>query len=65
MAVRHRLLPRGEDTLVTLGEHPLRRPGGLLHNGVVDALARVRHRAMLARLADVVARFPRHAARAA
>ncbi|MFI1399959.1 SRPBCC family protein [Streptomyces sp. NPDC020681] len=46
--------PWGPDTLVIVDEHPLRGPGGLLHNSLVDALIQVRHRSMLSRLADVV-----------
>ncbi|MET7860084.1 SRPBCC family protein [Streptomyces sp. NPDC005318] len=46
--------PWGEDSLVIIDEHPLRGPGGLLHNSLVDALFQVRHRTMLSRLADVV-----------
>ncbi|WP_461029899.1 SRPBCC family protein [Streptomyces sparsus] len=51
--------PWGEETLVILDEHPLRGPGGLLHNTAVDALAQLRHRTMLARLAEVVERSAR------
>jgi hypothetical protein len=46
--------PWGPDTLVIVDEHPLRGPGGLLHNSLVDALIQVRHRSMLSRLAGVV-----------
>lgn len=46
--------PWGDETLVVVDEHPLRGPGGLLHNTVLDALLQLRHRAMLRRLADVV-----------
>ncbi|MET9557256.1 SRPBCC family protein [Streptomyces sp. NPDC006645] len=46
--------PWGENSLVIVDEHPLRGPGGLLHNGVVDALIQLRHRSMLARLAEAV-----------
>jgi uncharacterized protein YndB with AHSA1/START domain len=46
--------PWGDETLVVVDEHPLRGPGGLLHNTVIDALLQVRHRAMLRRLADVI-----------
>ncbi|MFI8306352.1 SRPBCC family protein [Streptomyces sp. NPDC085927] len=51
--------PWGENTLVTIDEHPLRGPGGTLHNTVVDALIQLRHRNMLARLADTVERTPK------
>ncbi|MEU0274379.1 SRPBCC family protein [Streptomyces sp. NPDC006307] len=50
------LRPWGDETLVVLDEHPLRGPGGLLHNTVLDALLQLRHRAMLGRLADLVER---------
>ncbi|MWA09393.1 SRPBCC family protein [Streptomyces sp. BA2] len=46
--------PWGEYALVIVDEHPLDGPGGALHNAAVDALIQLRHRAMLARLADVV-----------
>ncbi|WP_328694921.1 SRPBCC family protein [Streptomyces sp. NBC_00342] len=46
--------PWGENTLVTIDEHPLRGPAGKLHNTAVDALIQLRHRSMLARLADTV-----------
>ncbi|MFD5800121.1 MULTISPECIES: SRPBCC family protein [unclassified Streptomyces] len=45
------LRPWGEQCLVIVDEHPLRGPGGILHNTGVEALIQVRHRAMLARLA--------------
>jgi uncharacterized protein YndB with AHSA1/START domain len=48
--------PWGDETLVVVDEHPLRGPGGLLHNTLIDALLQLRHRAMLRRLADVVER---------
>lgn len=51
--------PWGDNALVVVDEHPLRGPGGLLHNTVVDALIQVRHRSMLARLAGVVEGSPR------
>jgi uncharacterized protein YndB with AHSA1/START domain len=50
------LRPWGRETLVVLDEHPLRGPGGAVHNAAVDALAQLRHRCMLGRLADVVER---------
>ncbi|WP_326667660.1 SRPBCC family protein [Streptomyces sp. NBC_01257] len=46
--------PWGENALVTIDEHPLRGPAGKLHNTAVDALIQLRHRSMLARLADTV-----------
>ncbi|MEE1757475.1 SRPBCC family protein [Streptomyces sp. SP18CS02] len=46
--------PWGEETLVIVDEHPLRGPGGALHNAAFEALLQLRHRAMLARLAAVV-----------
>lgn len=53
--------PWGENALVIIDEHPLRGPGGRLHNTAVDALIQLRHRSMLARLADVVENVPGHA----
>ncbi|MEU1694543.1 SRPBCC family protein [Streptomyces hirsutus] len=50
--------PWGENALVTIDEHPLRGPAGKLHNTVVDALIQLRHRSMLARLADAVEETP-------
>ncbi|MFD3920015.1 SRPBCC family protein [Streptomyces sp. NPDC058595] len=50
--------PWGENALVIIDEHPLRGPGGLLHNTAVDTLIQLRHRTMLARLADVVEHSP-------
>ncbi|WP_328885365.1 SRPBCC family protein [Streptomyces sp. NBC_00316] len=41
-------------TLVILDEHPLQGLGGMLHNTVLDAVLQVRHRTMLARLAQVI-----------
>lgn len=55
------LRPWGDDTLVILDEHPLRGPGGTLHNAAVDTLIQLRHRTMLSRLADVVESMPAHA----
>jgi uncharacterized protein YndB with AHSA1/START domain len=46
--------PWGDEALVKVDEHPLRGIGGTLHNPVVDALIQLRHRSMLARLANVV-----------
>ncbi|NEB36201.1 SRPBCC family protein [Streptomyces sp. SID14515] len=46
--------PWGDGTLVTVDEHPLRGPGGTLHNTLVDAVIQIRHRTMLARLARLV-----------
>ncbi|MER5766166.1 SRPBCC family protein [Streptomyces sp. NPDC001985] len=51
--------PWGEHTLVVVDEHPLRGPGGHLHNAAFDALLQLRHRRMLGRLAEVVERSPR------
>ncbi|MET9875734.1 SRPBCC family protein [Actinacidiphila glaucinigra] len=48
------LRPWGQDTLVIVDEHPLRGPGGLLHNAALDALLQLRHRSMLGRLAEAV-----------
>ncbi|WP_455354790.1 SRPBCC family protein [Streptomyces sp. SYSU K217416] len=50
--------PWGPDTLVTVDEHPLQGPGGVLHNAAVDALLQLRHRSMLGRLAHVVEKAP-------
>ncbi|MFF3263645.1 SRPBCC family protein [Streptomyces sp. NPDC002932] len=50
--------PWGENALVTIDEHPLRGPAGKLHNTAVDALIQLRHRSMLARLADTVETAP-------
>jgi hypothetical protein len=47
------LRPWGEQCLVIVDEHPLRGPGGFVHNVGVEALIQVRHRAMLARLAKL------------
>ncbi|MCX4446321.1 SRPBCC family protein [Streptomyces sp. NPDC087866] len=49
----------GDDALVTLDEHPLRGPAGKLHNTVVDALIQLRHRSVLARLAQTVETSPK------
>ena len=46
--------PWGADTLVILDEHPLRGPGGALHNVALDVLIQLRHRSMLGRLANLV-----------
>ncbi|MBV2354066.1 SRPBCC family protein [Streptomyces sp. J2-1] len=43
----------GEHSLVIVDEHPLRGAGGALHNVGFEALIQLRHRAMLARLAEV------------
>lgn len=48
------LRPWAEDTLVIVDEHPLRGPGGMLHNSLLDAFLQVRHRSMLSRLAQQV-----------
>ncbi|WP_217139756.1 SRPBCC family protein [Streptomyces sp. AC627_RSS907] len=47
------LRPWGEQCLLIVDEHPLRGPGGLLHNVGLEAFLQVRHRAMLARLAEL------------
>lgn len=46
--------PWGDRTLVLLDEHPLQGLGGILHNVALDAVLQIRHRAMLARLAEAV-----------
>lgn len=46
--------PWGDGTLVILDEHPLRGPGGALHNTLLDAAIQLRHRRMLKRLAKLV-----------
>ncbi|CAM5237152.1 Polyketide cyclase OS=Streptomyces fumanus OX=67302 GN=GCM10018772_18770 PE=4 SV=1 [Streptomyces fumanus] len=56
------LRPWGRDTLVLVDEHPLRGPGGLVHNTGVDLLIHLRHRAMLARLAKLCESEAGHAA---
>ncbi|MFC8228385.1 SRPBCC family protein [Streptomyces sp. NPDC057287] len=57
--------PWGEDALVTIDEHPLRGPAGKLHNTVADTLIQLRHRSMLARLADTVEKPPKNGHRTA
>jgi hypothetical protein len=47
------LRPWGEHCLVIVDEHPLRGPGGAVHNTGVELLIHLRHRAMLARLAKL------------
>ncbi|MEV8596014.1 SRPBCC family protein [Streptomyces sp. NPDC052012] len=47
------LRPWGEHCLVVVDEHPLHGVGGTLHNVAVEALIQLRHRAMLARLAEL------------
>ncbi|MGW7638199.1 SRPBCC family protein [Streptomyces decoyicus] len=49
----------GQDSLVIVDEHPLRGPGGRLHNAGLDVLLQLRHRSMLSRLADVAEEVPR------
>ncbi|MFJ9038589.1 SRPBCC family protein [Streptomyces sp. NPDC102406] len=49
------LRPWGENTLVTVDEHPLHGAAGALHNFGVEAVIQLRHRPMLARLARVCA----------
>ncbi|MEU3146535.1 MULTISPECIES: SRPBCC family protein [unclassified Streptomyces] len=48
-----RLRPWGNECLVTVDEHPLRGADGRLRRAAVRALARIRHGALLARLAEV------------
>lgn len=55
--------PWGRETLVIVDEHPLRGPGAALHNAALDALLQLRHRSMLARLADTVENSPSTPAR--
>ncbi|MFF7754712.1 SRPBCC family protein [Streptomyces sp. NPDC007971] len=53
------LRPWGEDeTLVICDEHPLRGPGGTLHNAASEAMLQLRHRGMLTRLARLVEQDP-------
>lgn len=53
------LRPWGEEeTLVICDEHPLRGPGGALHNAASEAMLQLRHRGMLARLARLVEQDP-------
>ncbi|GGW43372.1 MULTISPECIES: SRPBCC family protein [Streptomyces] len=47
------LRPWGRHCLVIVDEHPLQGAGGALHNAGVEALIQLRHRTMLARLAEV------------
>ncbi len=56
--------PWGKESLVIVDEHPLRGIGGTLHNAAVDALIQLRHRSMLARLANVVEKSARSEDRA-
>ncbi|MDO0929280.1 SRPBCC family protein [Streptomyces sp. TG1A-8] len=55
----------GEHSLVRVDEHPLQGAGGTLHNMGFEALIRLRHRAMLARLAHVCEEPPREGRREA
>jgi uncharacterized protein YndB with AHSA1/START domain len=50
--------PWGRDSLVIVDEHPLTGAGGLLHNVALDAVLQMRHRRMLARLAELVEHSP-------
>lgn len=51
------LVPWGEDrTIVVLDEHPLRGPGGRLHNVLIELLLRIRNRRMVRLLARLVER---------
>ncbi|MFG1809509.1 SRPBCC family protein [Streptomyces sp. NPDC049040] len=52
----------GRDSLVIADEHPLTGPAGTLHNAALDVVLQMRHRRMLARLADLVERGPASAA---
>ncbi|MFH8612636.1 SRPBCC family protein [Streptomyces sp. NPDC018029] len=56
--------PWGEHCLVIVDEHPLRGAAGALHNAGVEALIQLRHRAMLARLAQVCEAEQEHPRRA-
>ncbi|MET9759118.1 SRPBCC family protein [Streptomyces sp. NPDC006372] len=47
------LRPWGEHCLVIVDEHPLSGAGGRMHNVGFEALIQLRHRAMLARLAEL------------
>ncbi|THA76181.1 SRPBCC family protein [Streptomyces sp. A0592] len=58
------LRPWGEETLVVCDEHPLRGPGGSLHNSVSEAALQLRHRGMLPRLARLVEQQPGEVRRA-
>ncbi|MGW3661886.1 SRPBCC family protein [Streptomyces sp. NPDC005141] len=49
----------GSHSLVIMDEHPLRGLGGTLHIAPLDVLIQLRHRSMLARLAELVERTPR------
>ncbi|WP_329029353.1 SRPBCC family protein [Streptomyces sp. NBC_01423] len=51
----------GDSALVTLDEHPLRGPAGKLHNTAIDAVIQLRHRSVLARLAQTVESAPKGA----
>jgi uncharacterized protein YndB with AHSA1/START domain len=51
--------PWGRNALVIVDEHPLRGSAAKLHNTAFDAFVQMRHRSMLARLADMVERTPR------
>ncbi|WP_405900358.1 SRPBCC family protein [Streptomyces sp. NBC_00727] len=51
----------GDNALVTLDEHPLRGPAGKLHNTAIDAVIQLRHRSVLARLAQTVESAPKGA----
>ncbi|MEW2557200.1 SRPBCC family protein [Streptomyces zhihengii] len=48
------LRPWGDDTLVVFDEHPLRGPGGAVHNAALDAVQQLRHRVLLRRFARTV-----------
>ncbi|HEX5566519.1 MAG TPA: SRPBCC family protein [Streptomyces sp.] len=46
--------PWGDDTLITMDEHPLRGTVARLHTAPMDAALQLRHRLMLSRLRDAV-----------
>ncbi|WP_129843253.1 SRPBCC family protein [Streptomyces sp. RFCAC02] len=50
--------PWGEDSLVIVDEHPLRGPGGRLHNRAADAVLQLRNRHMLRLLCALVEAEP-------
>jgi polyketide cyclase/dehydrase/lipid transport protein len=47
--------PWGEaDSIVVLDEHPLRGPGGSVHNAAIDVFQQLRNRGTLSRLRDTI-----------